>query len=117
MDSGPAWWRQIDDPSYPASDFSYYDALEFTQQLNEAVSQERYYLPTAAEWEYACRAGTTTRWSFGDDESELGNYAWYRANASDVFPVPTQIPGPQPVGTKLPNPWGYMICMATCLNG
>jgi formylglycine-generating enzyme required for sulfatase activity len=56
-----------------------------------------YRLPTEAEWEYACRAGSTTRFSFGDDEQRLGDYAWFEKNADGRT---------HPVGLKMPNAWG-----------
>ena len=76
-----------------------WDAVQsFVRRLNEAVDDSAYRLPTEAEWEYAARAGTTTRWSFGDDESLLDDHAWYIRNNDPE--------GPKEVGLKRPNPWG-----------
>ena len=87
-------------PRLPAG-ISWHDAQAFAQRLNDHFGEDAYRLPTEAEWEYACRAGTTTRWSFGDDESRLASYAWYKANARDAGRDHFH-----PVGAKLPNPWG-----------
>lgn len=86
---------------HPAVYISWNDVQAFVEKLNLAEGSGVYRLPTEAEWEYACRAGTTTRWSFGDHDGYLGTYAWYEAN--------TEVLGEDyahAVGQKLPNPWG-----------
>ena len=85
---------------YPATYVSWHDTVEFCRKLSEKEGVE-YRLPTEAEWEYACRAGTTTRYSFGDDAAQLGDYAWMDKNTDDIGEVHAHI-----VGQKQPNPWG-----------
>jgi formylglycine-generating enzyme required for sulfatase activity len=94
-------------PSYlkgaqlPVEQVSWTDAVEFCRKLSalaaEGSAGRVYRLPTEAEWEYACRAGSKTKWSFGDDESSLGDYGWYRSNSDSKT---------HSVGTKKPNAWG-----------
>ena len=85
----------------PVENVSWDDAVEFCRKLSELSAEKAagnvYRLPTEAQWEYACRAGTTTEYSFGDDDSDLGDYAWFRENSSNET---------HPVGDKLPNAWG-----------
>ena len=69
----------------PVEKVNWHDAVEFCRKLSAMPAEKRgyvYRLPTAAEWEYACRAGTTTEYSFGDSDSELDDYAWYRWNSA-----------------------------------
>jgi formylglycine-generating enzyme required for sulfatase activity len=85
----------------PVEQVTWGDAAEFCRKLGE-LREERalravYRLPTEAEWEYACRAGTTTRFNFGEDEAGLGEHAWRAGNAQKQT---------QPVGRKLPNSFG-----------
>jgi formylglycine-generating enzyme required for sulfatase activity len=86
-------------PNYAASYVSWDDAVAFCKKLSEREGKT-YRLPTEAEWEYACRAGTETTWSFGDDEKELGDYAWYHGNAGIGEACVHQ------VGLKKPNAFG-----------
>jgi len=90
-----------DNPSHPAVYLSWNAPKEFIQRLNGAANGVAYSLPTEVEWEYACRADTESRWSFGDTPDLLQDYAWFRGNAWDAG-----LRWAQPVGTKLANPWG-----------
>jgi len=86
--------------NYAASHVSWDDAVAYCEKLSEKEGKT-YRLPTEAEWEYACRAGTETRWSFGDDEYSLGDYAWYYGNAEDYGEKYAH-----QVGLKNPNAFG-----------
>jgi formylglycine-generating enzyme required for sulfatase activity len=82
----------------PVEKVSWNDVQEFIQKLNQREGSNKYRLPTEAEWEYAARAGSTTRFSFGDDKGRLGDYAWYGGNSGSQT---------HPVAQKKPNNWGF----------
>jgi formylglycine-generating enzyme required for sulfatase activity len=87
----------------PVTNVTLEDCVEFCKLLTKKERAQgklpegaEYRLPTEAEWEYVCRAGSEANYGFGDSETDLGEYAWYRENSGRT----------QPVGTKKPNAWG-----------
>jgi formylglycine-generating enzyme required for sulfatase activity len=94
MGNNPSHFKN--NPQNPVEQVSWDDAQAFCQKLSQ-ITGKTYRLPTEAEWEYACRAGTTTRYYFGDNDNQLGDYAWYDENSNDTT---------HPVGQKKPNGWG-----------
>ena len=87
-------------PDYAASYVSWDDAVAYCKKLSEKEGKT-YRLPTEAEWEYSCRAGTKTIWSSGNNETELGDYAWYDENAYDI-----DVKYAHQVKRKKPNAFG-----------
>ena len=96
MGYNPSYFSGPGSENNPVEFVWWYEAREFCTRLS-ALAGRTFTLPSEAQWEYACRAGSTTRYSFGDDDGLLGNYAWYKANSNDTT---------HPVGRKLPNAWG-----------
>lgn len=103
--SANADWRHTGDSERaPAHGMSRDSAIAFCQRLtgqlrkSGGIDEKIYFdMPTEAQWEYACRAGTKKSWFFGNRMSNLDDYAWYRDNSKDSVHI---------VGEKKPNPWG-----------
>ena len=94
MDNNPSKFEGA--KQLPVDSVSWEDCHEFIKMLRK-IDKKPYRLPTEAEWEYSCRAGTTTAYHFGDDKALLGQYAWYAENSGGKT---------HPVGQKKPNAWG-----------
>ena len=95
MGSNPSRFSQCGDDC-PVDSVSWSDAQEFAQRLSQKTGKQ-YRLPSEAEWEYAARAGRHTKWSFGDNKSQLSDYAWFRDNSQSKT---------QRVAQKRPNAFG-----------
>lgn len=94
MGTNPSHFKNC--PKCPVENVTWQEIQRFIANLNNN-GDGKYRLPTEAEWEYACRAGANTKYSFGDDERVLGGYAWFSENGENKT---------HQVGTKQPNAWG-----------
>jgi formylglycine-generating enzyme required for sulfatase activity len=96
MGENPSFFHECGEDC-PVENVSWDDAQEFIKKLNQMEKTDQYRLPTEAQWEYACRAGSTRSYCFGNGEAELGKYAWYEGNSQKST---------HPVGRLKPNAWG-----------
>jgi hypothetical protein len=122
MARNPSHFKGSDD--LPVEQVSWFDAVLFCNKLSEKEKKTPFYriddtevtiaggngyrLPTEAEWEYACRAGSSTLYPSGDEVSKLGDHAWFRDNSKG---------GTRLVGQKRPNAWGLYDCWGMCGSG
>jgi formylglycine-generating enzyme required for sulfatase activity len=103
METNPSKFRG---PTNPVDAVEWKDAAEFCRKLSEKMGKA-FRLPTEAEWEYACRAGTSARYFFGDSDNALAEYVWWHANSENK---------PHPVGQKKPNAWGLYDMLGNVLE-
>jgi len=100
MGTNPSKFKTADGRA-PIEQVSWNDAVQFCRRLSQLPQEKAaghvYKLPSEAQWEYACRAGTTTQYYFGNDATRLAEYAWWKENSGGTT---------HPVGQKKPNAWG-----------
>lgn len=95
----------------PIDVLTWNDCERFVSKLNSSAEGPKYFIPSEAQWEYACRAGSSSKWCFGDDPAQLGEYAWFRSNCGGrqdaANPAVLYDGSSHPVGLKKPNIWGF----------
>ncbi len=107
MANNPSRFKECGDDC-PVEQVSWDDVQQFINKLNQIEKTKDYRLPSEAEWEYGCRAGSDAEFSFGDDANRLGEFAWYSGNSEGRT---------HPVGRRSPTPGACTTCTATSGSG